>query len=230
MRTVQEIQSTYDELTSRKLSDNLTVGDGGECPECDLPHCSDGDCPECDEVHCTKDDETGRCEHCSAVHVDDGAFIKLEGTGVPLIPDIDGLRAMWTGKHVRTSRILTRDEYAAWVGDPDLDPNWHEGYDWGGEGVVIGFCWDRGNVWLISDEGFDWRIDAHTTITETVRPAAGFDDYRKPCGCTLAEGCYQCCRICDLDAHRCPGCGAPTSHGWACCPECRTEVAKKASA
>lgn len=31
------------------------------------------------------------------------------------------------------------------------------------------------------------------------------------------------CRRCDLDEHRCPGCGTPLSHGVAVCDECDRE-------
>lgn len=205
-------------------------GDHDRCHEQCCP--SDGSC--CEEVHCEQ--VNGKCSHCSAVHCgSDSRCIAIEGTGVPLIPDIDALRALWVGKYVRTSRILTREEYRQWVGDPDRDygaGKWHEGYDWGGAGVVAAFYWERGSVWLLSDEGLAWRIDAQTTISQAMdlRTYSVHEEYARNCGCTLRNGCYQCCRICNADAHRCPGCGAPTLHDQLCCPECRSDAAKKASA
>lgn len=262
MRAQTEIQSTHDELTRKYLANNATVGEDvartvlgwvlspqvhhaelvsfmgtiDEESACKLSHCENGDCNDCDEQHCVKDSK-GKCDNCSAVHCGiDTLCIPLTGTGVPLIPDIDALRALWVGKYVRTERVLTREEFATWVGDPDKDMGagkWREGYTWGGAGIVVGFRFERGHVWLDTDEGLSWRIDAQTRIAEDIDFSAKRiegDEYRKPCGCKLGKGCFRCCRLCDADAHRCPGCGKPTPHEWHCCVECRTQATKEAAA
>lgn len=253
MRSEKEIQQAHDELTRRYLAGELTVAEdvikdalawvldpfvirGDPIPDAEYPddgnvheECCPGDGSCCDEVHCEQDSRTGKCNHCVAVHCGtDTDCIPAKGTGVPLLPDIDALRALWVGKNVRTSRTLTKEEYREWVGGLI----WKQGYSWGGAGTVVGFSWERGGVWLLFDDGSSWRIDAQTRIAEYPPPRTDShdDNYRKPCGCTLYEGCFRCCRICDLDAHRCPGCGAVTPHEWVSCQQCRSEAARKASA
>jgi hypothetical protein len=34
------------------------------------------------------------------------------------------------------------------------------------------------------------------------------------------HGCFRCCVVCDQDGHRCPGCGAGTTHAVQVCLRC----------
>ena len=39
-------------------------------------------------------------------------------------------------------------------------------------------------------------------------------DWRTPaCKHDQHQGCYRCCIHCDMDVHRCGGCGEPLNHG-----------------
>jgi hypothetical protein len=63
---------------------------------------------------------------------------------------------------VQTSRILDRHEYEAWVGD--TFGWWDEGFNFGGEGVVI-FIEQLDDVKVLGvDYGMQWPIDELTTI------------------------------------------------------------------
>jgi hypothetical protein len=35
------------------------------------------------------------------------------------------------------------------------------------------------------------------------------------------DGCMWCCMCCNLDTHRCPGCGTVTDHKNTACDECK---------
>lgn len=45
----------------------------------------------------------------------------------------------------------------------------------------------------------------------------------KTCQHDPTDGCYLCCRECNYDRHRCPGCGEPQNHGAPVCAQCRID-------
>lgn len=40
------------------------------------------------------------------------------------------------------------------------------------------------------------------------------------CEHDLNDGCEWCCRKCNYDTHRCPGCGTVTDHKETVCDDC----------
>lgn len=75
---------------------------------------------------------------------------------------VNELRHRFIGKTVRTSRVLSRREYATWVSD--ALGRWNDGYDFGGEGVVVFIEQFSGIMVLGVDYGMQWPIDSLTTI------------------------------------------------------------------
>lgn len=78
---------------------------------------------------------------------------------------VNELRCRFVGKTVRTSRILNVQEYNIWIGDAfGCFVNWDNGFDFGGEGVVVDVKrYDDIKV-LQVDYGMQWPIDELTTI------------------------------------------------------------------
>lgn len=78
---------------------------------------------------------------------------------------VNELRYRFIGKTVRTSRILDQFEYECWIGDAfGIFVDWNDGFDFGGEGVVIDFKQYDGIKVLQVDYGMQWLIDELTTI------------------------------------------------------------------
>lgn len=41
------------------------------------------------------------------------------------------------------------------------------------------------------------------------------------------EGCYHCCELCNMDEHKCKGCGEQIEHGSVACAECESEIKRR---
>lgn len=82
--------------------------------------------------------------------------------------EIDQLRSAWVGRYVRTTRLLTLEEYQEWVGGPDKE--WNDQYLFGGEAIVDDFYSENGHIWLMGDEGLSWIVDEQTFIFEVGCP------------------------------------------------------------
>ena len=73
--------------------------------------------------------------------------------------DAEALNKLWKGKY-----ICTEDSTVAPSGHPEDPPI--EGRPFGGEGVVLVFYEQDGEVWVEMDWGFAWIIKPTTVITE----------------------------------------------------------------
>lgn len=76
----------------------------------------------------------------------------------------------------------------------------------------------RGRLFGVDLEGKEVRIAFYDLV-----PPKELGMLTDECDHQPDEGCYRCCRLCNIDRHVCPGCGGHIPHEWVACRECLAE-------